>query len=137
MTSFIATLASLGIVTGIAYVITNGYNIADVPLSLQSDFGVAKLGGVVPYPALIALVVALGASFLLYRTRFGLHTLALGSSREAAIRAGVRVRGEAYHAFHARRRAVPGSAASSISGATRRPTSAATRPTRWLRSPVP
>lgn len=92
VTSFITTLASLGIVTGIAYVITNGYNIADVPLSLQSDFGVAKLGGVVPYPALIALAVAVGASSLLNRTRFGLHTLALGSSREAAVRAGVQVR---------------------------------------------
>jgi len=46
----------------------------------------------VPYPALIALAIAAGASFLLNRTRFGLHTLALGSSREAAVRTGVRVR---------------------------------------------
>jgi ribose transport system permease protein len=92
VTSFITTLASLGIVTGVAYVLTNGYNISDVPLSLQSDFGVAKLGGVLPYPALISLAFAAAASFVLYRTRFGLHTLALGSSREAAVRAGVRVR---------------------------------------------
>lgn len=92
VTSFIATLASLGIVTGFAYVLTNGYNISNVPLSLQSDFGVAKLAGVLPYPALIALVAAFAASFLLRRTRFGLHTLALGSSREAAVRAGVNVR---------------------------------------------
>lgn len=90
--SFIATLASLGIVTGVAYVVTNGYNISTVPLSLQSDFGVAKIGGVLPYPALISLAVALAATYVLYRTRFGLHTLALGSSREAAVRAGVKVR---------------------------------------------
>lgn len=93
VTSFITTLASLGIVTGVAYVLTNGYNISDVPLSLQSNFGVAKLGGLLPYPALIALAVAVGAWFLLRRTRFGLHTLALGSSREAAVRAGIDVRG--------------------------------------------
>ena len=92
VTSFIATLASLGIVTGLAYVLTNGYNLASVPLSLQSDFGVAKLAGVIPYPALIALAVAVAASFTLKRTRFGLHTLALGSSREAAIRSGIKVR---------------------------------------------
>ena len=92
VTSFIATLATLGIVTGTAYVITNGYNISDVPLALQSDFGVAKLGGLIPYPALIALAFAAVASFVLNRTRFGLHTLALGSSREAAERSGVRVR---------------------------------------------
>lgn len=93
VTSFIATLASLGIVTGVAYVLTNGYNIADVPLSLQSEFGVAKIGGVLPYPALISIVFAVAAAFLLHRTRFGLHTLALGSSREAAVRAGIKVRG--------------------------------------------
>jgi ribose transport system permease protein len=92
VTSFIATLASLGIVTGTAYVITDGYNISDVPLSLQSNFGVAKLGGVVPYPALIAVAFATAASFVVRRTRFGLHTLALGSSREAAVRAGIKVR---------------------------------------------
>jgi ribose transport system permease protein len=92
VTSFIATLATLGIVTGTAYVLTNGYNLASVPLELQSDFGVAKLGGMVPFPALIALAVAVAASFVLNLTRFGLHTLALGSSREAAIRAGIKVR---------------------------------------------
>jgi ribose transport system permease protein len=92
VTSFIATLASLGIVTGTAYVITNGYNISDVPLELQSGFGVAKLAGLLPYPAVVSIVVALAASFLLRRTRFGLHTLALGSSREAALRSGVKVR---------------------------------------------
>jgi ribose transport system permease protein len=90
--SFIATLASLGIVTGVAYVVTNGYNISTVPLALQSDFGVAKLGGALPYPALISLAAVLAATFVLYHTRFGLHTLALGSSREAAVRAGVKVR---------------------------------------------
>ena len=90
--SFIATLASLGIVTGVAYVVTNGNNISSVPLSLQSNFGVAKLGGAIPYPALISIAFAFAASFVLYRTRFGLHTLALGSSREAAVRAGVKVR---------------------------------------------
>ncbi|MGH7122475.1 MAG: ABC transporter permease [Acetobacteraceae bacterium] len=92
VTSFITTLASLGIVTGIAYVLTNGYNISNVPLALQSDFGVAKLGGFLPYPALTALAFALVSWFVLSRTQFGLHTLALGSSREAAVRAGINVR---------------------------------------------
>jgi ribose transport system permease protein len=90
--SFITTLASLGIMTGIAYVLTGGYNVSTVPFSLQTDFGIARLGGVLPYPSLIALVAALVAGWFLYRTRFGLHTLALGSSREAALRAGVKVR---------------------------------------------
>jgi ribose transport system permease protein len=90
--SFITTLASLGIFTGIAYVITGGYNVSTVPFSLQTDFGIGRLFGVMPYPALIAIVAAFVAGWFLYRARFGLHTLALGSSREAAIRAGVKVR---------------------------------------------
>ncbi len=90
--SFITTLASLGIMTGIAYVITGGYNVSTVPFSLQTDFGIGRLFGVIPYPTLIAIAVALVAGWFLYQTRFGLHTLALGSSREAAIRAGVKVR---------------------------------------------
>ena len=90
--SFIATLGTLGIGTGLSYVITNGYNISGLPLGLQSGFGIKNVLGHVPLPAVVALVLSIGAYVLLSRTRFGLHTLALGSSREAATRAGVPVK---------------------------------------------
>jgi ribose transport system permease protein len=90
--SFIATLATLGIMTGLADVISNGYNISNIPLSLQTGFGIANLLGVIPDPSVIVLVIVVAVAWMLARTRFGLHTLALGSSREAAVRAGVRVR---------------------------------------------
>jgi len=88
--SFITTLATLGIASGTAYLITNGADLAFVPTPLQTHFGVATVGPL-PLPAIVAAVVVLALAFVLAKTRFGLHTLALGSSREAARRAGLRV----------------------------------------------
>ena len=91
--SIIATLGTLGIGTGIALLITNGSDVGGLPTELQTDFAFVKLAGI-PIPMLMALGVA-GALWLMVRTtRYGIHTLALGSSRAAAERAGLRVRGQ-------------------------------------------
>jgi ribose transport system permease protein len=58
---------------------------------VQTKFGVYQLLGHVPVTAVVTAVVVAGLWFLLNRTRFGLRTIALGSSREAAVRAGLRV----------------------------------------------
>lgn len=89
--SFIASLANLGIFTGIVYVYTNGSNIVGVPLSLQDSFGNALLFGVLPYPALVALGAAVVAWFVIRHTRKGRHLIACGSSRAAAERSGINV----------------------------------------------
>jgi ribose transport system permease protein len=87
--SFIATLATTGIGTGIALVITNGIDVAYVPPALQSDFSGVKLLGLVPEPVMLPVVIIPILWYLLNRTRFGVHTQALGSSRLAATRAGI------------------------------------------------
>jgi ribose transport system permease protein len=88
--SFIATLGTTGIGTGIAFIITQGADLAYQPLWLQDNFGAKNLGEV-PLPAIVvgAFVVVLWA--VMRYTRFGLHTLAIGSSETSAERAGVRV----------------------------------------------
>ena len=91
ITSFIVTLATLGIGLGLAYVITHGTDVPYLPLQLQSGFGIRKFGGVVPLPVIVTLVFVVIAWFFLALTRYGLRTLAIGSSREAAERAGVPV----------------------------------------------
>lgn len=90
--SLIATLATFGIASGIADIITNGGNVPFVPSAIQTGFGLAALGGVVPLPAIVSLIALAAVWFMYNRTRFGVHALALGSSREAAVRAGLRVR---------------------------------------------
>jgi ribose transport system permease protein len=89
--SFITTLGTLGIATGIAQIASNGADISNIPTELQLHFGVSSIGGVIPYPALLVGVLVCGLWALLRFTRFGLHTISLGSSREAARRAGLKV----------------------------------------------
>ncbi len=88
--SFIVTLGTMGIGTGLAYVVSNGVNVANVPRVLQTSFGIQKLFGIVPYPMIVVLIISAALWYTLRATRFGLHTLAIGSSREAAERAGIR-----------------------------------------------
>ncbi len=88
--SFIATLAMLGAATGVAEIITNDSDLANIPTPLQTDFGVGRIGSL-PYPALSAVLIAVVLWITVLKTRFGMHTVALGSSREAARRAGLKV----------------------------------------------
>jgi len=91
LSSFIVTLATGGITYGIALVLTSAANIPYIPDQIQESFGGLKVLGFLPAPLALALLIALALWWVLRRTRFGLRTLAVGSSKEAAIRAGVDV----------------------------------------------
>lgn len=88
--SLIATLAMMGIVTGVANILTGGADLAGIPTSLQSDFGTFYLFDALPLPAVVAVIVTAFFWMVMTQTRFGLHTLASGSSRPAANRAGIK-----------------------------------------------
>lgn len=87
--SFVATLGTMGILTGLFNIITGGSNVNFLPLSLQREFGFAKWWGV-PAPMVLGLVVAVIAGVLLAKTVFGRHVLAIGSSDSGARRSGVK-----------------------------------------------
>lgn len=91
LSSFIVTLATSGIAYGGALILTSAANVPYIPNELQDQFGGAKLGGLVPFPLLVAL--AIGGLFwaVLRKTRFGMRTLAIGSSKDAATRSGIDV----------------------------------------------
>lgn len=91
LSSFIVTLATSGIAYGLALILTSAANVPYIPDELQDDFGGAKFGNVVPFPLLLALAIGGVTWAVLRKTRFGMRTLAIGSSREAAIRSGVDV----------------------------------------------
>lgn len=92
---FIATLGTMGVGTGLALVITSGGNITGLPIQLSRDIGARNVAGVVPLPTLAALVLALLMFVLIRFTRFGLRSMALGSSHAAAERAGIRTKAHA------------------------------------------
>jgi ribose transport system permease protein len=88
--SFLVTLATLGIVSGLARTITNLESVAVENQSFVNIFGSGKVGPI-PSLAFWALgAVALG-QFVFRHKRFGAHVLATGDNVAAARAAGIRV----------------------------------------------
>lgn len=83
--ALIATLATMQIVRGLAYILNDGNSLG------VSDAGFAKLGaGTMPLWILLACLIVFG--LLLHRTVYGRNALAIGGNREAAHLAGVPTR---------------------------------------------
>jgi len=90
--SLITTLGTMGIGLGLALLFSkNGQDITGFPIQLQSEFGLKTIGSF-PVPALLALAIAVVLWAIVAHTKFGRHTLAIGSSRVAAERAGLRIK---------------------------------------------
>ena len=86
----IVTLGTLGMALGAAQLITGGVNLRTVPIRLTLAFGIGQLFSI-PYIVLVAVAVALIGAWLLFTTRFGRYTYAIGSNEDAARRAGINV----------------------------------------------
>ncbi|GAA5145768.1 ABC transporter permease [Microbacterium pseudoresistens] len=86
----ITTLGSYGAAQGLAQIITNGNDLKNVPMELVDSVGFGRVIGI-PILVIIAVAVALIGGLVLWATRFGRHTYAVGSNAEAARRAGVNV----------------------------------------------
>jgi len=87
----IVTLGTLGMALGLAEVVTAGLGLRNVPTVMFNSVGFCNIVGQIPWLAVIAAVVVLLGIVLLHRTRFGLHTFALGSNPEAGRRSGLKV----------------------------------------------
>ncbi|GAB3141518.1 ABC transporter permease [Amycolatopsis stemonae] len=87
----IATLGSLGMALGAAQIVSNGLDIRSVPQVLSHDIGSENFAGV-PVLVIIALVVAAISGLVMWQTGFGVHTKAIGSNPEGALRSGLNVR---------------------------------------------
>ena len=98
ITPFIATLGMLGIATGFTFLITNGVEITNIPLSI-GNIGNASLLGWLPIPFGIAIIVGLIAHYALKSTRFGLQTYAIGSNAEGSRVSGVNVKRHLFYIY--------------------------------------
>jgi ribose transport system permease protein len=86
---FIATLGTLSVYQGLAYVVTEGKPVYNVPQSFVLLLN-SYLGGV-PIVVVVVIAVAVVAWLLLRRTVFGQNVIATGGSEETAWLSGVRV----------------------------------------------
>ena len=88
---FIVTLGTLTAVTGATDLLNNGGEVTNLPPFIANLGNDSLLSGWLPYPVLIALVIALVFGLILARTRFGVRTYAIGSNETGTRRSGIRV----------------------------------------------
>jgi ribose transport system permease protein len=86
---FIVTLGTMGIVRGLALIVTNGLPVHGVPPGF-SFLGEGKLLGV-PFVLWVLVICALATHVILEHTRLGRYAFAIGSNPDAAVYAGVPV----------------------------------------------
>lgn len=88
--SFLVTLATMGLVEGLARRITNQKAVPVVDSTFVDSFGSGNVAGVSTLIIWTVVAVAVGHVLLRYR-RFGSHVLATGDNRNAARVTGIRV----------------------------------------------
>ncbi|WP_319520506.1 ABC transporter permease [uncultured Martelella sp.] len=86
--AFIVTLAGLSIFRGIALYLTKGYSIPIRGVDGFLFLGRGELFGI-PFPAIVAVVVAILGYVVIAKTRYGRQVVAVGSNLEAARRVGM------------------------------------------------
>ena len=87
---FVVTLAMLTICRGLAFVVTGGHSIGNLPAGFGFTGRDRLLG--VPVPVLLMLAVFAAGWFVLRHTTFGRYVYAVGGNREAAFLAGVNIK---------------------------------------------
>jgi ribose transport system ATP-binding protein len=88
--TFISTLAWMTVLSGAAYLITNGFPIMPFP-DWYTNLGSGYVMGLVPIPAIVFLGVFIIVHFVMSYTTFGRSVYAVGGNAEAARLSGIRV----------------------------------------------
>ncbi|ULJ74148.1 ABC transporter permease [Rhizobium gallicum] len=90
---FIATLGTMGVYRGLTTWLSQGGAITLREPELQSLYRPAYFGSILGVPVPIAVILAVTgvAAFVLYRTRYGRHVVAVGSSSDVARYSGIAV----------------------------------------------
>ena len=87
---FIATLGTMSIYRGVAYIITGGWPILDIPEGFRHALD-GDIFGFIPSSVLLLVIVGILMWIILKYTRFGNYIYALGSNEEATKLSGVNV----------------------------------------------
>ncbi|CAB3783057.1 ABC transporter permease [Pararobbsia alpina] len=90
---FIVTLGTMGVFRALITYLGDGGTISINTQALRDFYRPVYFGNVlgVPVPVLVFVIVALIASLLMYRTPFGRHVTAIGSSEDVARYSGVSI----------------------------------------------
>jgi len=97
LSAFVATLATLTSVGGLAFIVTSGSTLYDMPASFLNIGQSRPLG--IPLPIILAVIVALIVWAVLRFTTIGRRWYAVGGSAEVSRLSGVNVRWTRFLAF--------------------------------------
>lgn len=89
--SFMVTYGMLTVLQAITLLITNGYPQSGSTSDFYNFFGKGTIGGVFPVSILVFFILTALAAVLMQKTLFGKRVYYMGSNREAARLAGVKV----------------------------------------------
>jgi len=91
---FIATLGAMGIYRGLSTWMSQGGSISMQAPELRTLYRPVYFGSLfgIPIPVIIIVVMAGLAAFILYRTRYGRHVVAVGSNEDVARYSGISVK---------------------------------------------
>ena len=95
---FIATLGTMSLYRGIAYVVTGGIPVTSVPDSYRNIFNGKMFAGIRFY-VLVMIIIFVIAYIILSKTRTGAYLYAVGGNEEAAKLSGVNVVKTKYIAY--------------------------------------
>lgn len=82
--SFIVTLATMGILRGIALVWTQGRPISGLPKSF-SFLGAEYIFKIIPISTVVSLALVIIGYFIIHKTKHGVYIKAIGANSEAAV----------------------------------------------------
>ncbi|WP_087874163.1 ABC transporter permease [Arthrobacter globiformis] len=96
--SFMATLGSTSVLTGLALIISKGAPIIGLPMIFSDALATSSVIGI-PVPVLLGVVIAVGMGIFMSRTVAGRNMYAVGGNRAAALVAGINVKKTVILAF--------------------------------------
>ncbi|MEA4999220.1 MAG: ABC transporter permease [Candidatus Limiplasma sp.] len=87
---FIATLGTMSVFRGLAYVFTGGWPVLGIPDGYRKTF-TTKILGDIPISILVLFAIAIVTHIVLSKTRFGNYLYSVGGNEESAKLSGVNV----------------------------------------------
>ncbi len=86
--SFIVTLGMLTLLRGAAFVYTDGYSVR-IQNEIVRFIGRGRIFGIIPFPALVSIILAVIAFVFISFTRTGIYVLAVGGNEDGARKQGI------------------------------------------------
>ncbi|XMB72957.1 ABC transporter permease [Mycoplasmatota bacterium WC30] len=88
---FIATLGTMSIYRGIAYIITNGNPVLGIPQSYRSLLNSNTFGTIVPISIFLLLIFVIITQLILKKTKLGTYIYSVGGNEESAFLSGIKI----------------------------------------------